>query len=161
MEEQLAAWIEGAVVVMGIGNALRGDDAAGSLVARQVTARPGVCVIDAQAVPEDSLPMVVNRQPDTIVLIDTVDLGSVPGSVALLDRDQIAGYWPSTHRVPMSLLMSVLEHETHARVFAIGIQPADTEFLNSISDAVTASIAHVAGMLNRVLAGCSKGGVPA
>ena len=79
-------------------------------------------------------------------------MDSAPGSVALLEQDQIAGYCPSTHRVPLSLLMSVLERTTEARVFAIGIQPAHTEFLEAMSDAVAESVARVAGMLNRVLA---------
>jgi hydrogenase 3 maturation protease len=137
---------------MGIGNPLRGDDAAGSLVARQVAGRPGVCVIDARDVPEDHLPGALRRRPNTVVLIDSMELGSPPGSVAFLDRSQIAGYWPSTHRVPLSLLMSLLEEQTHARVFAIGIQPAHTEFMQPMSGVVAASVAHVAGMLNRALA---------
>jgi len=150
--EQLAAWIEGEVVVMGIGNPLRGDDAAGSMVARRIAAPPGVSVIDAQEVPENYFSLVADRQPGTVVLIDSIDMDSAPGSVALLEQDQIAGYCPSTHRVPLSLLMSVLERTTEARVFAIGIQPAHTEFLEAMSDAVAESVARVAGMLNRVLA---------
>ena len=149
-EEQLATGLEGVVVVMGIGNPLRGDDAAGSLAARRI-AGPGVCVIDAQDVPEDHLLRVVNEHPDTIVLIDSVDMDCAPGSVAFLDRDQVAGYWPSTHRMPLSLLMGILERETHARVVGIGIQPAHTEFLKPLSNAVAASVAHVAGILNGAL----------
>ncbi len=162
-DEQLAARMQGVVVVMGIGNPLRGDDAAGSLVARRIVASPGACVIDAQDVPENYLPLVVNQLPNTIVLIDSVNLDSAPGSVALLDRDQIAGYCPSTHRAPLSLLMGILEHETRARVFAIGIQPVHTEFLRPMSDAVAAGVAHVAGMLNRALAAsrASRHGVAA
>jgi len=53
LQEQLASQIQGNVVIMGIGNPCRGDDAAGSLVARQIRDAPGVRVIDAQDVPED------------------------------------------------------------------------------------------------------------
>jgi hydrogenase 3 maturation protease len=151
-EEQLAAGLEGIVVVMGIGNPLRGDDAAGSLAARRIVGSPGVCVIDAQDVPEDYVLRVVNERPDTVVLIDSVDLESAPGSVAFLGRDQVAEYWPSTHRTPLSLLMGILEQETHARVIGIGIQPAQTEFLSPLSSAVAASVDHVADMLNGALA---------
>jgi hydrogenase 3 maturation protease len=151
-EEQLATGLQGAVVVMGIGNPLRGDDAAGSLTARRIAGSPGVCVIDAQDVPEDYLLRVVNQHPDVIVLIDSVELDSEPGSVAFLERDQIAEYWPSTHRMPISMLMGILGQETHARVIGIGIQPAHTEFLKPLSNAVAESIAQVAGMLNNALA---------
>ncbi len=151
-EEQLTTGLEGVVVVMGIGNPLRGDDAAGSLAARRIDALPGVCVIDAQDVPEEFLVRVVDEHPDTVVLIDSVDMDATPGSVAFLDRDQIAAYCPSTHRMPISTLMGILEQETHARVIGIGIQPAHAELLKPLSGAVAASVDHVADMLNSALA---------
>jgi hydrogenase 3 maturation protease len=151
LQEQLAARIQGNVAIVGIGNPCRGDDAAGSLVARQIREAPGVRVIDAQDVPEDYLCLLVNQQPDTVVLIDAVDLGSAPGSVALLDKDQVAGYWPSTHRVPLCLLMNYLERETNAHVFLLAIQPRQTVFLQPVSEEVNASVTRLAAVLNRVL----------
>jgi hydrogenase 3 maturation protease len=151
LQEQLATGIQGNVVVMGIGNPCRGDDAAGSLVAQQISDAPGVRVIDAQDVPENYLGQVVNQRPDTVVLVDSVDLDSAPGSVALLDKDQVAGYWPSTHRVPLSLLMDYLERETHARIFLIAIQPHQTAFLEPMSGEVYASVAGIAEVLKGVL----------
>jgi len=150
LQEQLATGIQGNVVVMGIGNPCRGDDAAGSLVAQQISDAPGVRVIDAQDVPENYLCQVVNQRPDTVVLIDAVDLDSAPGSVALLDKDQVAGYWPSTHRVPLSLLMEYLERETHARIFLIAIQPHRTAFLEPMSGEVSSSVAGIAAVLKGV-----------
>src|SRR5208283_1365781 len=119
LQEQLASAIQGHVVFMGIGNLCRGDDAAGSLLAQQISDATGVRVIDAQEVPENYLRQVVGEGPDTVVLIDSVDLNSAPGSVAFLDKEQLAGYLPSTHRVPLTLLMDYLERETHARLCLI------------------------------------------
>ena len=136
---------------MGIGNPCRGDDAAGSLVARRISDAPGVRVIDAQDVPEDYLCLVANQQPNTVVLIDSVDLDSAPGLIALLDKDQMGGYWPSTHRVPICLLMNYLEQETNARVFLIGIQPRQTGFLAPLSEEVASSVARLTDVLNGVL----------
>jgi hydrogenase maturation protease HycI len=151
LSEQLAIRIQGNAVIVGMGNPCRGDDAAGSLVARKIRNGPNVRAIDAEDVPEDSVWQVVNERPDTIVLIDSVDLGSEPGSVAVLDKDRLAGYWPSTHRVPIKLLMDYLEQETRARTFLIAIQPRQTGFLQPVSEDVRASIAIIAGVLNRVL----------
>jgi len=152
LREQIARRIHGNVVIMGIGNPCRGDDAAGSLVVRQLRDLPGVCAIDAQDVPENHWRQAVNHRPDTIVLIDTVNLDSAPGSIAVLDKDQIAGHWPSTHRMPISVLMSYFERETHAGIFLIAIQPRQTEFLQSVSADVQVSVAGVADVLNNVLA---------
>jgi len=161
LKEQLAAAMQGKVVVMGIGNPCRGDDAAGSLVAQQLSLLwhghlghdvPAVRVIDAQEVPENHLRQVVGERPDAVVLIDAVDLHSAPGSVAFLDRNQVANYWPSTHRVPLSLLMEYLARETCAYICLIAIQPRETGFQQPLSEEVKASVANVAGMLNEVLA---------
>jgi hydrogenase 3 maturation protease len=150
LQEQLATAMQGHVVIMGIGNPCRGDDAAGSMLAQKISAVPGVRVIDAQEVPESYVRQVAGEEPDTVVLIDSVDLKSAPGSVALLDKNQLAGYCPSTHRVPLTLLMDYLERETHARVCLIAIQPRHAAFMQPMSGEVHASVASVAGMLNDV-----------
>jgi len=185
LKEQLATEIHGHVVVVGIGNPCRGDDAAGSMVAEKLSVMwhghpfdklragsghdstragaprdpashghdvPGVRVIDAQEVPENYMQQVVDERPGTVVLIDSVDLESSPGSVALLDKDQVAGYMPSTHRMPLSLLMDYLELETHARIFLIAIQPRHTAFMEPMSGEVHASVVSIAGVLDDVLA---------
>jgi hydrogenase 3 maturation protease len=151
LQAQLATGIHGHVVVMGIGNPCRGDDAAGSMVAQLIGDASGVCVINAQDVPENYLRQAVGENPDTVVMIDSVDLDSSPGSVALLGKDEVAGYWPSTHRMPLSLLMDYLERETQARIFLIAIQPRHTAFMQPMSGEVDASVASIAGMLNEVL----------
>lgn len=151
LQEQLAARIHGSVVIMGIGNPRRGDDAAGSFVVRRIGDVPSTLVLDAQDVPEDYLGLVVRQRPDTVILIDSVDLGSPPGSIALLDKDHMAGYWPTTHRAPLGLLMDYLRQETQARLFLIGIQPRQTDFLRPMSEEVSASVVLVADMLKRVL----------
>ena len=151
LREQLSTAMQGNVVVMGIGNPCRGDDAAGSCVAQQICSAPGVGVIDAQDVPENYLCQVAGQRPDTIVLIDCVDMESAPGSVAVVDADQTAAYWPSTHRVPMSLLVDYLGRTTRARIFLIAIQPHDTGFLQAMSAEVLSSVEGIADMLNDVL----------
>ncbi len=136
---------------MGIGNPCRGDDAAGSRVAQQIRSTHGVHVIDAQDVPENYLCHVVDQRPETIVLIDCVELKSTPGTVALFDDDQTVAYWPSTHRVPVGLLTDYLERTTHARIFLIAIQPRQIGFLQPMSAEVLSSVEDIADMLNDVL----------
>ena len=152
-EQQLAGWLKGDVAIVGVGNRFRGDDAAGSLAAGRIPPSPRVTVIDARETPEDYVAELVSRRPGVVVFIDSVEMGSDPGSIAFLDRSQMAGYWPTTHRMPLAALMEIVERETGARVFAIGIQPGHTAFLRPMSGAVAASVAQAAGMLTRALAG--------
>lgn len=152
LQEQLADAMQGIVVVIGIGNPCRGDDGAGSLVARKIKRAPCVHVIDAQDAPENYLGQVVQHKPEAILLIDSVDLHSTPGAMTLLDKRQMAAYWPSTHRVPIALLMDYLERETHARVLLIGIQPRHTDFSEMLSVVVSSSVQALADVLNTAIA---------
>jgi hydrogenase 3 maturation protease len=151
LQEELASRIRGKVVVLGIGNPSRGDDAAGSLLAQQLKNESNLFVIDAQDVPENYLWRLADERPDTIVMVDSVNLNAAPGSVAVLEKESLAGYWPSTHRMPVSLLIDYLEKETHARVFLIAIQPSQTGFMQPVQEDVQASIASVADALKSVL----------
>jgi len=152
LKKQLAHAMQGTTVVMGIGNPCRGDDEAGSLVARKISHASGVHVIDAQDVPENYVCQVVDQRPDTVVLIDSVDLKTTPGSVALLEKDQTTSYWPSTHRLPISVLMNYLERETHARIVLVAIQPCQTAFSEPMSPSVSSSVDAIACILNEVIA---------
>jgi len=152
LQEQLTEVMQGITVVMGIGNPCRGDDAAGSLVARKISDAAFVHVIDAQDVPENYLWQVVQHKPDAVVLIDSVDLHSAPGAMTLLDKKQMAAYWPNTHRMPIALLVDYLERETHARVLLIGIQPQRTNFSEMLSTVVSSSVQALADLLNIVIA---------
>ena len=156
LREQLADRIQGEVVVMGLGNPCRGDAAAGGLVARQIRDVPGVYAIDAQDVPENHWRQVVNQRPDTIIMVGSINLYSAPGSVVLLDKHRIAACWPSTYRMPINALMGYFERETHAHICLIGIQPRQTDFMQSVSPEVRATIAGVPDVLNGVLAARRK-----
>ena len=81
--------------------------------------------------------------------------------MALLDKDEVVGYWPSTHRMPLSLLMDYLERETHARIFLIAIQPRHTAFMQPMSGEVHSSVKSIAGVLNDVFEIARGGGVEA
>ncbi len=135
----LAARLGRETVVVGIGNPLCGDDAAGCLVARhlresrgpvgsaQRVVAPGLRIVEAEEVPESFLDLIVRPAPDTVVLVDAVELGEPPGTVALLEVDDVALREASTHRAPLSLLAQYIQAESGAEVLLLAIQPGDRE----------------------------------
>ncbi len=151
IREQLMDALQGNVVIMGIGNLCRGDDAAGSRVAQLIRGASGVQVIDAQENPENHLGQLVERRPDTIVFIDCVDLKGPPGCVSLLDANQTLAFWPSTHRIPLSLIFEYLRRGTCAQIFVIAIQPQQTGLFEPMSVRVRLSVESIANVLNSVL----------
>lgn len=143
--------LKGSVVLVGVGNPLRGDDAAGCEVARRLEGRSGALVVNAEEIPESHLVGIATARPDTVLFVDAVDLGAVPGSVAVLEAKQIVGYCPSTHRVPLGLLMECLRRDTGADVFLIAVQPGQIGFGEPMSHEVTASITLLVETLEGLL----------
>jgi len=149
LAEELAAWMHGRVVVLAAGNPLRGDDAAGCLLARTLREAGALDVIDAEDTPENFIGAVAARRPDAVLLVDAVDLGAEPGAAALLEPAAIAGYLPSTHRVPAGMLLELLERATGASCRLLGIQPASL----TLGSPPSAEVVETVDMLADLLAG--------
>lgn len=150
VESELASRLTGRVVLVGVGNPLRGDDAAGCLAARRVRESGRVRVIVAEEIPEAYLGPIAAARPDSVVLLDAVDMGAEPGSFAVLERNDVTSYTPGTHRLPLSVLMELVELETGADVLLLGIQPSQVGFGLPPSAEVVAAAEVVGDTLERV-----------
>jgi hydrogenase 3 maturation protease len=151
LREELARRLSGRVVVVGVGNPLRGDDAAGCLAARRLQGTPGVRVVEAEEVPESFVGDIAAAMPDVVALVDAVDLGAEPGAVAVLEREQVATYAPTTHRMPLSLVMEVVQRRTGTDVFLIAVQPLTLAFGARVSPEVSATVEVLAAVLSELL----------
>ncbi len=82
-------------LVVGIGNAWRGDDAAGLLVAHALRARelPDVTVVDAAGVDTDLIDLW--QGVGRVILVDAVVSGAAPGTVHRFDLSRNG--LPETH----------------------------------------------------------------
>jgi hydrogenase 3 maturation protease len=153
LEGVLAGRLHGEVVVVAVGNVLRGDDAAAVLLARALRPAPGLRVVEAEDAPERHLGAIVAGRPAVIVLVDAVDCGAAPAGVALLELADLLPYAAWGHRVPLAVIGRWLEQETAADVFVLAIQPARTGWGVPASREVTEAVGLLAGTLNRILAG--------
>jgi hydrogenase 3 maturation protease len=151
LAETLTSRLSGKVVVVGVGNPLRGDDAAGCLVAQALDGAPGVTVISAEEVPESYLGPITAARPDVVVLVDAVELDAAPGSAALLEMEELAARGASTHRAPLGLVAEFLRCETGADVFLLAIQPARLGFGDPVSPEVEESAASLALLLRSLV----------
>lgn len=152
LRDELAWRLHGAVVIVGIGNPQRGDDAFGSLLARALAGRVAARVIDAQDVPESYLFSIASGNPDTVLFADAVDLGQAPGTAALVPAADLADYLPTTHRVPFALLVEVLHAESDAQVLLLAVQPRHTIPDAPLSDEVTVTLDLLVGTIAELLA---------
>ena len=77
------------VLILGIGNRLRGDDALGSLLAEGLVGKVNVPVIDASDVPENYLGPIESSGADLVIVLDGADLGATPGDLSLIEMEQL------------------------------------------------------------------------
>ena len=132
-------------IVLTVGSVLRGDDAAGPMLAKMMFDDPvaGWEVLDGGQMPEDYLSVIRRQSPDVLVMVDAADMGLPVGEVRLLtERDMATGYLTTTHSLPLSLLLSDLR-ECCGTVVFIGVQPAQTEFFAPLSPEVLASVERI------------------
>jgi hydrogenase 3 maturation protease len=133
LREELEQRLKGKLVLVGVGNPLWGDDGAGPALAHRLEGKIPALLVDGGEVPEHYWGTIVAYGPQTILVIDAIDWGDTPGSVAILDRVQEKGFPLSTHRIPLNLFLDLLRKETGADVFVLGIQPARVAFGSSMS----------------------------
>lgn len=139
------------VLVVCMGNELRGDDGVGVLVARRLKARGlGDLVVEAGPAPENYAGYIASRKPRVLVFVDAVEAGLEPGSVVLGDVREIekeVSYY-TTHKAPLSL---ILQFSGATRGLLLGIQVASVEMGSEMCREVEEAGEIVAEVLAEVL----------
>jgi hydrogenase 3 maturation protease len=143
-------------IVLGIGNRLGGDDAAGAYVVdilnqRQHRAKaplhaeiiPIVIGIDAGTAPESYTSVIRQRRPDLLILVDAADMGLPPGALRTIMPEKISVLSFSTHSMPLSMFMSYVE-EFCGKALLVGVQPEQTDTGRHISKTVRQSVKKLA-----------------
>ena len=152
------------IAIVGIGNVLRSDDAAGMLVAHALLERECsadtnyVLVLEAGHAPENGTAELRSFGPDMVLLIDAADMGREPGTVEWISEDDIDGMSASTHSLPISMLAKYLTLELGCNVKLLGIQPASNEVGETVSAEVLQAVDEVAKGLDEVMRECMSRG---
>lgn len=134
---------KGKIVIAGLGDPLKADDVAGSLVAenlKKTIKREDVMVIDAGNSFENYWGVIERFAPDTIVIIDAVDFGGRAGDIKIMDWKEIEETTVSTHGISLPLLLSYIQKSTGAKCYIIGIQPERIALSEGVSPSVEMSI---------------------
>ena len=141
--------------MLGIGNELNGDDAAGVWIARRLLSvlpeSPRILILDCGTVPENAFGDLRRFKPGFILLVDAADIGDKPGAVKYIDPQDTSGFSASSHSLPFSVLAKYLEKEFNCGVGLLGIQPASLEFDAGLSSEVKNSVTSVVKKLAKIL----------
>jgi len=128
------------VLLLGVGNRLRGDDGVGSYLVKRLQKRIRIPVIDAGDVPENYIGPIESSGANLVVIVDAADLGAQPGEIALVELGQLKDFGVSTHSANLSLLFKVIPKEKRPDALLVAIQPGSTEAGRGLSDAVRESL---------------------
>ncbi|MCE5251143.1 hydrogenase 3 maturation endopeptidase HyCI [bacterium] len=131
------------LVLVTLGNELRGDDGAGNLFGRLIGNHVSLTVIEGGDAPENITGLVVRACPDTVVIVDALDFGGVPGEITVVTGEKLEASGISTHG-SLKMFVDYIREMTGARVLVLGIQPKNLGLETEISPEVRASVESLA-----------------
>ena len=133
MFERLFSKLEGAkkVVFMGIGEEKLSDDGVGPYIISELLSYSNekFLFINAGVTPMSRIDEIIEFQASHLVLLDTCTLNKPPGTIAIIERDNIKEYVPiSTHTIPLHIVIDLLiDKIPDLNVFMIGLVPESLE----------------------------------
>ena len=112
ISKELAKFIASAekIAILGVGNDLRTDDGIGLFIINGLSIRhPNILIENVGSVPEAFARPIAEFGASRIIMIDAADMMKNPGHIELITKERIGGIALSTHRMPLSILMTYLE----------------------------------------------------
>ena len=135
------------ILLLGVGNRLRGDDAVGSLMVERLKGKVNIPLIDAGDVPENYLGPIEESGAEVVLVVDATEMGANAGDVAIFDIKQVQGMSISTHTANLGLMFQVIPPEKRPQVILVGIQPGSMELSQALSEPVRTAMEELAEML--------------
>jgi len=152
IEERLIDFLTNcsSLVILGIGNDIRGDDGLGPYIINQLdilkddllnngesvcegiddnadelsSFKPAdVSLINAGSVPENFTSEIKKSNPSHIIIIDVALMNKAPGEINIVDKENIKNISVSTHSMSLSYLIKYLELDISFNVLFIAVQP--------------------------------------
>jgi len=159
-ERELETFLRDAerVLVLGIGNEIRADDAVGTYAARmlcraftQIRLRVPCLAFPGGAAPENFIGPTLEFDPTHIVLVDAMDWGAPVGSVSSVDPASLGGVSLSSHSMPLGVLRDYLVRSGCAKLLVLGVQPSTIELGRDMSREVRSSGRRIVRAILRTL----------
>jgi len=156
LEEGLRAYFgegERRVVLVGVGNPIRGDDAVGPRVIELLEAKPmeNVLLLNTESVPEAFTGKVEEFNPTHVLMIDAANFKGAPGETKLITGEEIGGQAISTHSLPLNIFISYIEKSLGVTVLLLGIQPLSIGLGEQMTEPVEAAAISMVDTLYQIL----------
>ena len=132
---------DSSTVIMGIGNILKGDDAAGPIVCERLkNEKISADVIDAATVPENYIQTIIKKSPRNLIVIDAISFDAAPGAIQVFQTEQLDSMIISTHTLSPRIFIDMIRQSIELDVVFVGIQPEQTQLGSPVSTQVSQAI---------------------
>jgi hydrogenase maturation protease len=125
------------LVFIGIGEEKLSDDGVGPYIISELlrNSNEKFLFINAGIDPMSRIEEVIEFQPSHLILLDTCNLSKPPGTVAIIERENIQESVPiSSHTIPIHIVIDLLvERLADLKVFMIGIVPESLEGFSELN----------------------------
>lgn len=115
------------LIIMGVGNELKSDDGVGPFIIKKLFSdnieNDKIVLINAETVPENFTGKIRKENPSHVIIVDACLMGSKPGEIKIVDKNDFAQIGISTHSMSLSYFVKYLEKDTDFKVIFIGIEP--------------------------------------
>jgi len=119
------------IVFMGIGEEKLADDAVGIYIISELLkcSNDKFLFINAGIDPINRIDDIIEFQASHLIILDTCNLNKPPGTVAIIERENIKEYVPiSSHTIPIHIVIDLLiEKLPNLNVLMIGFVPKSLE----------------------------------
>jgi hydrogenase 3 maturation protease len=149
--DPLAEVLRGRVVMVGVGNSLRGDDGLGPWLVRRLAKSCRQPCIDAGDALERHLGRIAREKPDTVLVVDAAHLGCAPGGYALLAPGELQEVGLSTHRFLLKIQLEELARCAGCRVCLLAVQPRSLELGKKVCGEVRRSLQRLEKRISKAL----------
>lgn len=132
------------LLFIGVGNVLKRDDGVGVVISRQIKERPEVLSLTVEVSIENYIGKINSMEPEEIVIIDCMELGSPPGSYRLLALQDVEDITFNTHNISLGKLADFFEYPS----YVLGIQPESVKFGDSLTPPVENAAKQIVQQIN-------------
>lgn len=132
------------ILFVGIGNLLKKDDGVGVYISSGIRKKQNIESLTVEVSLENYIGKINIIDPDILVLIDCVEMGSVPGTSKLMSVSKINDLTFNTHNISLKRISEFFSMP----VYLLGIQPEKIDFGENISYLVKEEAEKIINIIN-------------
>jgi len=153
------------LIILGIGNDIRGDDGLGPYIINQLTelnenslenkesddSDEWLHLINGGSVPENFTGLIKRIGPSHIIIVDATLMNRQAGKIEIIAKENIKDISVSTHSMSLAYLVKFLEQDIDFEIIFIGIQPEIMDLSFELSQTVKESSDDLIAIFKEIL----------